>query len=78
MEEVFVLDKQELLNEHYPYDDAPKLTDKVRCLHCGEVVALGDYKIFKDEGDDFLYIYCPNAPTCDGTVIDLVPIDANR
>ena len=77
MEEVFVEDKQKFLNEEYPLGDAPTFTDKFRCLHCGEVITVGDYKIFKEQGDDVLYIYCPNAPECDGTIIDWVDVDDN-
>lgn len=72
MKEIFVEDKQRFLDEQPPPFDGYKLTDKVRCIHCGEVVTVGDYKIFKEKGDDFLYIYCPNAPECDGTIIDWV------
>jgi hypothetical protein len=78
MHEVSVTDKQQFLNDNYPFGDPPKLTDQFRCLHCGEVITVGDYKIYKEEGDDFLYISCPNAPKCNGTVIDWVDVDANR
>ncbi len=78
MEEVLVKDKQKFLNEHYPFGAAPELTDKFRCLHCGEVIIVGNYKIFKEQGDDSLYICCPNAPECNGTVIDWIDVDANR
>lgn len=77
MEEIFVSDKQKFINEEYPFEDAPKLTDKFRCLHCGEVINVGDYKIFRDETGE-KYIYCPNAPECNGTIIDWVDVNANR
>ena len=78
MKEIFIKDKQKFLDEQPPPFDRYKLTDKVRCIHCGEVVTVGDYKIFKEEGDDFLYIYCPNAPeNCNGSIIDWVDVDAN-
>lgn len=76
MEEIFVEDKQKFLDEQPSPFGGYKLNDKVRCVHCGEIVTVGDYKIFKEEGDDFLYIYCPNAPECDGTIIDWVDKDA--
>lgn len=76
MEEVFVSDKQKFINKEYPFEDAPKLTDKFRCLHCGEVITVGEYRVFKDE-TGFKYICCPNAPECDGTVIDWVYVNAN-
>ena len=78
MEEVLVNDKEKFLKEHYPFGDPPELTDKFRCLHCGEVITVGEYKIFKEPGDDFLYICCPNTPECNGTVIDWIDIDANQ
>lgn len=77
MEEVFVSDKQAFINEEYPFEGVPKLTDKFRCLHCGEVITVGDYKVFKDETGD-KYICCPNAPECDGTIIDWIDVNANR
>jgi hypothetical protein len=76
MKEIFVADKQKFINEEYPFEDKPQLTDKFRCLHCREVITVGDYKVFRDEtGEDF--IYCPNAPECNGTIIDWVDVDAN-
>lgn len=78
MEEVFVEDKQEFLNKEYPFRHPPKLTDKFRCLHCGEVITVGDYKVFKEKGDDVLYICCPNAPECNGSIIDWIDVNANR
>lgn len=78
MQEVFVKDKQQYLNEHYPFGVAPDLADKFRCLHCGEVITVGDYKVYKEQGDDFEYICCPNTPNCNGTVIDWVDVDANQ
>jgi hypothetical protein len=77
MQEVFVADKQKFLNEEYPFQDAPKLTDQFRCLHCGEVITVGDYKVFKGESGE-QYICCPNAPECDGTIIDWIDVNANR
>lgn len=69
MEVVPVLDKADFLEEHYPFTPVPKLTDTLRCLHCIEVICVGDFKVFKGR-DGFLFICCPNAPACSGTVID--------
>lgn len=71
--EVIVKDKQKYLNEEYPFEDKPKLSDKRRCLHCDGVFTVGDYKVFKIEWDE--YICCPNAPSCNGTIIDWVPAE---
>lgn len=69
MNEIVVRDKQAYLEANYPFDPFPKLTDMKRCIHCDTVFAVGDYKVFKDEfGQEF--ICCPEAPDCDGTVID--------
>lgn len=73
MREIKIEDKQKYLNENYPFADPPELTDKKECIHCGEIITVGDFKVFKDEfGDE--YICCPNAPKCDGTIIDWMPI----
>jgi hypothetical protein len=57
-----------------PFDDIPSLTDKKRCIHCDSIITVGDFKVFlDDEGDE--YICCPNAPKCDGTVIDWFKLD---
>lgn len=72
MEEILIQDKQKYLNENHPTGEELVLTDKRECLHCGEVITVGDYKVFKEDGIE--YIYCPNAPECDGTVIDWMPV----
>ena len=76
MIELKIEDKQQYLNNNYPFVDVPKLTDKKRCIHCGEIITVGDFKVFKDTfGEEF--IYCRNAPECDGTVIDWIPVYFN-
>ena len=73
MTEIKIEDKQKYLNENYPFEDPPELTDKKECIHCGEIITVGDFKVFKDEfGDE--YICCPYAPKFDGTKIDWMPI----
>ncbi|WP_298145953.1 hypothetical protein [Flavobacterium sp.] len=69
MIEVKIEDKQNYLSKNYPFAEPPELKDKKECIHCGEIITVGDFKVFKDElGNE--YICCPNAPKCDGTVID--------
>jgi len=76
MREIIIEDKQKYFYENYPFEDPPGLTDKKRCIHCDQIITVGDYKVFKDnEGDEF--IYCPNAPDCDGTVIDWIDLEFN-
>lgn len=73
MTEIKIEDKQKYLSENYPFADPPKLTDKKECIHCGEIITVGNFKVFKDAlGDE--YICCPNSPECDGTVIDWLPV----
>ena len=73
MKEIIVKDKQKYLEENYPFEGVPKLTDKLHCIHCDNDIIVGDYKVFLENGEEF--ICCPNAPDCDGTVIDWVDIE---
>jgi len=76
MEEIFIDDKQNYFDENYPFECPPDLTDKKRCIHCDQIITVGNYKVFRDEdGNEF--IYCPNAPDCDGTVIDWIDLEFN-
>lgn len=69
MTEITITDKLGYLKANYPFADVPQLTDKKRCIHCGSVITVGDYKVYKDKtGEE--YICCPNAPECNGSVID--------
>ena len=74
MKEVNISDKVKYLKEHYPFVNIPKLTDKKKCIHCDEVIVVGEYKVF-EEFDGTQYICCPNTPECDGTLIDWMPIE---
>lgn len=73
MKEIFINDKQKYLVENYPFSELPDLADRKKCLHCDAIIIVGNFKVFKDEqGTE--YICCPNAPECNGTVIDWVDI----
>ncbi len=77
MTEINIDDKQKYLNENYPFDDPPALTDMRECIHCGNVITVGDFKVFREEtGEE--YICCPYTPNCNGTVIDWLPLNYNR
>jgi hypothetical protein len=65
-----IKDKASYLEEHYPFLEVPKLTDKKHCIHCGKNFVVGDYKVELSRGEEF--IVCPNAPECDGTLLDWV------
>lgn len=78
MKFIDVQDKAAYLEANYPFTDIPALTDKRECLHCGKEITVGDFKVevaFNELAQkDIEYIICPNAPECDGTVIDWMPI----
>lgn len=74
MKEVTIKNKKKYLDENYPFVPVPKLTDKKRCIHCDKVITVGDFKVFRGKSGEEL-IYCPNAPDCEGTVIDWFTID---
>lgn len=74
MEEIIIKDKEKYLKENYPFEGIPKLTDKQRCIHCDRIIIVGDYKVYKDN-TDFEFICCPNAPECNGTLIDWIPVE---
>jgi hypothetical protein len=62
--------KESYLKKHYPFTDTPELTDKKVCLHCENQIVVGDYKVEIEDGKEF--IVCPNAPKCNGTLIDWI------
>jgi hypothetical protein len=62
--------KEDYLNEHYPFLDVPKLTDTKYCIHCSQNIIVGNYKVEIENNEE--YIVCANAPKCDGTVIDWI------
>lgn len=71
MEEIFIKDKVKYLEDNYPFLEQPEVADRKRCIHCNSIIVVGNYKVFKDD-EGIEYICCPNAPECDGTVIDWV------
>ena len=73
MKEIIIKKKQQYLEDNYPFDEVPGLADKKHCIHCDNDIIVGDFKVFLEEGEEF--IYCPNAPECNGTVIDWMDIE---
>lgn len=62
--------KEAYLKRRSPFMEIPKLTDKKICIRCKKKFVVGDYKVeIKDRKE---YIVCPNAPSCDGTIMDWV------
>jgi hypothetical protein len=70
-----IKDKQSYLKKKYPFYGAPNLTDELFCIHCAKIFIVGDYKVKLLNGKE--YIVCPNAPDCNGTVIDWVSTDSH-
>lgn len=56
MQEINILNKERYLDENFPFDEVPKLTDKKRCIHCDTGFIVGDYKVFKDKGATNLFV----------------------
>ncbi|MBS9522387.1 hypothetical protein KI659_00005 [Litoribacter alkaliphilus] len=74
MKEIEVKDKQQYLRKNHPFGRKLGLEERKKCIHCDLVFLAGDYKVFKDRNGDE-YICCPNAPECEGTVIDWVDVE---
>ena len=74
MREIIIKNKQQYLKDNYPFEETPKLTDKKLCIHCDNIITVGDFKVFKIEKATEL-IYCPGAPNCNGTLIDWFDLD---
>lgn len=66
--EKMVIDKAKYLKANYPFEDIPKLRDKVTCIHCNRSFMVADFKVIKQGREE--YIVCKHWPECDGTVID--------
>lgn len=74
MERVFIEAKERYLNENNPLGEIFSLTDKRFCLHCQTIIVVGEYTVYRRASDGFEFICCPNAPECDGTAIDWMPV----
>ncbi len=74
MQEIKIKDKQQYLNQHFPFVPVPKLTDRKICMQCDKEFTVGDYKVFKDVAGEES-ICCPNAPDCFGTAIDWIDVE---
>lgn len=66
-------EKKAYLEKHWSSID---FNDKKTCIHCSQQIKVSDFKIEVLNG--FEYICCPNAPQCDGTIIDWMPLSAPK
>jgi len=76
MKFLFIENKERYLNENYIFSPIPKITDRMTCSDCGRSFIVGDFKVIVEYNrllhtSDEL-IVCPNAPKCDGTILDWV------
>ena len=69
-------DKEKYLKENYPLVPIPKLTDKLKCIHCGEIFVVENFRVLYKNGEEI--IFCPNAPNCDGQVFDWIWLEHNQ
>jgi hypothetical protein len=72
---IIPVDKEKFYKENTPL--VIGFNEKRKCIHCGKVINVKDYKVERIYGYDKVYNYlivCPNAPECDGTIIDWVSI----
>ena len=74
MQLLTITNKQAYLKDNYPFGEIPALTDTKHCIHCNSVITVGDFKVYKYKSGDE-YICCPNAPECNGTVIDWFDVE---
>jgi hypothetical protein len=67
--------REDYFNKNTPFHTRLHEYGKCQCCHCWKVINPFEYKVFVDAEDgDFESICCPNAPECDGTLIDWVPL----
>jgi hypothetical protein len=77
MFEKVIVDKSAYLKDNYPFYPIPSLTAKRLCIHCDKVIVVGEFKVLVGK-NQFEYICCPNAPECNGTVIDWIKVPREK
>jgi hypothetical protein len=45
IKELIINDKQKYLDENYPFEGAPELTDRFECIHCSSIFKNAAYEI---------------------------------
>lgn len=71
------VDKEKFLKENSPFEI--DINEERECIHCGEIIKVRDYKVEKCfiDKEQVLLICCPNAPRCDGYIIDWFKLEKN-
>jgi len=65
-----IKDKESYLKKNYPFATVPNLKDTFFCVHCEKCFEVSKYKVVVENGKE--YIVCPDAPECDGSVLDFI------
>lgn len=73
-------EKMAAIKDHQEQGLGFQLEEIVECLHCGERYKYRDVKAIRmnlqyRSDDDFDQIVCKNFPKCNGSIIDLMPIE---
>ena len=63
--------KQAYLEEHYPFESVPELSERRHDLHADKDFVVRDYKLVREDGVN--YIVSPYYYESGGTVIDWMP-----
>ena len=61
-------DKQSYLDKNSPID--LDVNEQRKCIHCEQIIKVRDFKVVYEPRIGEEFIYCPNWPACNGTVID--------
>jgi hypothetical protein len=79
LKEIKQEEREKYFMDNYPSKEKPNFNEKRICIHCKSVINVGDYKVEISENlpyyDKSEFIVCPNAPTCDGNILDWFEYD---
>ena len=73
-------EKMAAIKDHQEQGLGFPLEETVECLHCGDRYKYRDVKAIRmssqsRSSDDFDQIVCKNFPKCNGSIIDLMPLE---
>jgi hypothetical protein len=66
--ELYIKNKKDYLEKNSPLDEHKDFDGKKKCLICGSVFMVKEYKVIA--GPEIDYISCPYYPNCDGDILD--------
>ena len=62
------MNREEFFNDRKPLD--VDFNEEYMCHHCEKKIKASEYKVLQEKKGGYRFIVCPNAPECDGTLID--------